>query len=85
MIFNLVAIGILGVFGYLLLSSISREYPSLLSSTIAVYYIENISLTGALNAVTAILIDYRIYDTLGELLVIFITISGIILLIGRRS
>lgn len=84
MIFNLVALGILGFFGYLLISSISQDYPARLSSTIALYYIENISLTGALNTVTAILIDYRIYDTLGEILVIFITISGIILLIGRR-
>ncbi len=51
----------------------------------AAYYLEHLSLTGALNAVAAVLLDYRVYDTLGEVLVIFITISGIIMLIGREK
>ena len=52
---------------------------------IATYYIEHLSLTGALNTVVAILLDFRAYDTLGEILVIFVTISGITMLIGRKT
>jgi len=44
--------------------------------------------TGAANTVTAILLDYRAYDTLGEATVIFVSILGayaILRRIGRRS
>lgn len=44
--------------------------------------------TGAANAVTAVLLDYRAYDTLGEATVIFVAILGayaILRRIGRRA
>jgi multisubunit Na+/H+ antiporter MnhB subunit len=43
--------------------------------------------TGAVNAVTAVLLDYRAYDTLGEATVIFVSILGayaILRRVGRR-
>jgi multicomponent Na+:H+ antiporter subunit B len=44
--------------------------------------------TGAANAVTAILLDYRAYDTLGEATVIFVSILGAYVIlrpVGRRK
>ena len=39
--------------------------------------------TGAANAVTAILLDYRAYDTLGEATVIFVSIIGAYAILRR--
>ena len=44
--------------------------------------------TGAANTVTAILLDYRAYDTLGEATVIFVSILGVYAIlrrVGRRG
>ena len=83
--FNVFVLFILSFFGFILISSTLRNYPIALTSTIATYYVEHLSLTGALNAVVAILLDFRAYDTLGEILVIFVTISGITMLIRRKT
>ncbi|WP_018247423.1 hydrogen gas-evolving membrane-bound hydrogenase subunit E [Orenia marismortui] len=49
------------------------------------YYIDNgVEDTGAINLVTAILFDYRAFDTLGEATVIFIVVSTISALASRR-
>jgi len=84
-LFNVFVLCLLSVFGFIIISSTLRNYPTSLTSTIATYYIEHLSLTGALNTVVAILLDFRAYDTLGEILVIFVTISGITLLIRRKT
>ncbi|MFO7900798.1 MAG: hydrogen gas-evolving membrane-bound hydrogenase subunit E [Planctomycetota bacterium] len=39
--------------------------------------------TGAANAVTAVLLDYRAYDTLGEATVIFVSILGVYAVLRR--
>ena len=83
-LFNLFVIFVLGFFGLIIILSTRLNYSADLSSIISTYYVENLSITGALNAVVAILLDFRVYDTLGELLVIFVTISGISLLIRRK-
>ena len=41
--------------------------------------------TGVENMVTAILANYRGYDTLGELTVIFTAVAAVISLLGRRD
>lgn len=41
--------------------------------------------TGVKNMVTAILANYRGYDTLGELTVIFTAVAAVISLVGRRD
>ena len=50
------------------------------------YYIENgMEETGAENLVTAILLDYRAYDTFGEVMVLFIAVLGCALILrGKR-
>jgi len=84
-IFNLFVAGVLVVFGFIVISSTLLTYSPQLTSLITPYYIEHLSVTGSLNAVVAILLDFRAYDTLGEILVIFVTISGITMLIGRKT
>lgn len=44
-----------------------------------------VSETGSLNFVTAILYDYRAYDSLGESTIIFGAVSGIVLLLSRKT
>jgi len=49
------------------------------NSELANYYIENAYLqTGASNIVTAIYLNYRVYDTLFEALMLFIGVAAII-------
>jgi len=83
-IFNLFVFLVLAFFGFIVILSTQLNYSLDLTSIISTYYVNNLSLTGALNAVVAILLDFRVYDTLGEILVIFVTISGISMLIRRK-
>ena len=51
------------------------------------YLDQTVEQTGAVNAVTAVLLDFRAYDTLGEATVIFVSILGAYALlrqVGRR-
>ncbi|KYK23349.1 hypothetical protein AYK24_01000 [Thermoplasmatales archaeon SG8-52-4] len=73
------------LFGVIIIVSTMLTYPLNLNSVITEYYLESLHLTGSINVVTAILLDFRIYDTLGEILVIFVTISGIMMLIWRKN
>ena len=83
--FNLFVLFVLGFFGFIVIFSTQLDYSKILDSFISPFYVNNLYLTGALNAVVAILLDFRAYDTLGEILVIFVTISGITMLIGRKK
>jgi len=80
----LLAAGILTVFGFIFFSTKHLSYPMVLTSEMSLFYLEHLSQTGAINAVSAILLDFRAYDTLGEILVLFATISGV-MLIARRE
>jgi len=77
--------GILLLFGIILISLTNLMYSNVLTSKISEYCLENLSQTGAINVVSAILLDFRAYDTLGEILIIFVTISGVVLLVGREK
>jgi multisubunit Na+/H+ antiporter MnhB subunit len=62
--------------------------PSMIANTDApsrTYISEGLKETGAPNAVTAVLLDYRAYDTLGEATVIFTAIVGAVVLLRRKS
>ncbi len=50
------------------------------------YYLNNvIKQTGAVNAVTAIVVNYRGFDTLGEVTVLFIASTGVAALLWRKK
>ncbi len=66
-----------------LIYGLQIEHSDKKSSEITDYYIENSGSTGSRNLVEAILLDYRAYDTFGEVMVLYIAISGVIIL-GRK-
>lgn len=80
----ILSIGILTLFGFIFFSTMLLNYPNVLTSEMSLYYLEHLSETGAINAVSAILLDFRAYDTLGEILVLFATISGVMLITRRE-
>jgi len=48
------------------------------------HYLDNgLAETGASNIVTAIILDYRAYDTLGEVTVLFVSVLGAIVIMRR--
>ena len=50
------------------------------------YYLENVKeQTGAVNAVTAVVVNYRGFDTLGEVTVLFIASTGVGALLWRKK
>ena len=54
------------------------------NSNISQYYIDHgVADTGALNMVTAIYLDYRAYDTLGEATVFFAAALGVFMLLRK--
>ncbi|GAB6100298.1 Na(+)/H(+) antiporter subunit B [Halanaerocella petrolearia] len=77
------------ILGIVLLANFSSVLPEshkvVNKDSISNYYIEQgVKDTGSINLVTAILFDYRAFDTLGEATVILVVVSTISLLAGRR-
>ncbi|MFP4000777.1 MAG: hydrogen gas-evolving membrane-bound hydrogenase subunit E [Thermoplasmata archaeon] len=66
-----------------ILQSTSLDHEDKSDSPMSDYYLENHEETGAINLVEAILLDFRAYDTFGEVLVLYISISGVIIL-GKK-
>jgi len=63
-----------------------KELPSFGSPVMSVakkYLEEGISKTGAVNLVTAVILDFRAYDTLGEATVLFTSLIGIMAVLRR--
>lgn len=84
----LVLIGVLWIFlllGVLALPAFG-SFPerSKAVQSVATYYLENtVAHTGALNVVAAIVWDYRGYDTLGEVTVLFTAACGVAAMLRR--
>ena len=82
-------ISALAVFVVLLISAgvyVVRELPPFGSPLREVtrYYVEHgLSRTGAANLVSAILLDFRGYDTLGEATVLFTSVIGVLTVLRR--
>ena len=49
------------------------------------YLSEGLEKTGAANIVTAVLLDFRAYDTLGEVAVLFCAVTGALSVLRRRA
>ncbi len=64
----------------LLIQGMDLSHEDKSESPLTDFYIENHEETGAVNLVEAILFDFRGYDTFGELLVLYIAITGVIIL-----
>ena len=46
---------------------------------------EGVNKTGAVNIVSAVILDFRAYDTLGEVAVLFTSIIGIMAILRRKG
>jgi multisubunit Na+/H+ antiporter MnhB subunit len=72
------------IWGALLITASSLHY-GLPAGDAASHYIERSGEeTGSSNMVTAIIVDYRLYDTIGEITVLFTAILGVTLILGRN-
>jgi len=78
LVFAVGAAGVLPPFG-------SPAVARVADAPAATYLEEGLSRTGAGNIVTAVLLDFRAYDTLGEATVLFGAILGAMALLRRRS
>ena len=81
---------ILGVIGFILLSSILTgpehlQYGAPKPKVSSVHVKSAVQETGALNMVTAIYLNYRVYDTLGEAVVFFAAALGVFMLLKRED
>ncbi|MFW6189598.1 MAG: hydrogen gas-evolving membrane-bound hydrogenase subunit E [Planctomycetota bacterium] len=77
-VFAVGALGTLPEFGVPAVSRIG-DAPS------ATYLTQGLSRTGSGNIVTAVLLDFRAFDTLGEATVLFAAVLGALALLRRRS
>ncbi|MBU0672896.1 MAG: hypothetical protein KJ732_07720 [Candidatus Margulisbacteria bacterium] len=74
---------VLIVLGYFILNAVQLDYGRPRSG-ISEYYVANgVAETGALNLVTAIYLNYRVYDTLGEATVFFASALGVYMLLRK--
>ncbi len=81
-----IVISLLLSLGIILLLNFSHlPEESLIADNVSKHYISSgVKETGSLNLVTAILYDYRAFDSLGESTVIFAAVSGIVLILSRK-
>ena len=47
------------------------------------YLTEGVAKTGAVNLVTAVILDFRAYDTLGEATILFTSVMGVMAVLRR--
>jgi len=69
--------------GGLLVELLSLDYTKAVGSY--AYYVAHWKEVGIPNLVTAILADWRAYDSLGEATLLFAAVTGFYLLLGRRK
>jgi len=66
--------------------SINPEYGKLRNLGHINYYLENgIQDTGAVNLVASIYLNYRTYDTLMETIVLFMSLMGVSIFLGKKG
>ncbi|MGM0509640.1 MAG: hydrogen gas-evolving membrane-bound hydrogenase subunit E [Thermoplasmatota archaeon] len=71
------------LFVSLLIFTLQMDYSDKEHSSLNDFYRENADSTGATNLVEAIILDFRAYDTFGEVMVLYIAIAGVIILSKR--
>lgn len=78
-----VTIILLFVITFVLVTGLQLKHKEKADSPLKEFYIENHKQTGSVNLVESILLDYRAYDTFGEVMVLYIAISGVMIL-GKK-
>ncbi|RCW88551.1 multicomponent Na+:H+ antiporter subunit B [Halanaerobium sp. DL-01] len=80
-VITILAVSGAAVFFNLKVMSLYKDIPRGISRYFISFGLQD---TGSLNLVTAILYDYRAFDSLGESTVIFGAVSGIVLILSRK-
>ncbi len=78
LLFGLHMIEVLPAFGL-------RNYVDLAGNPTLHYLKDSLAETGAANVVAAILLDYRVYDTLGEVTVLFVSLLGVWVVLRKKG
>ena len=77
-------IALIAVVAIMMIPAFTIDFGNPVETSTDDYYIDNTEVeTGSANAVTAIVFDYRGFDTLGEATVLFVAVSGLIMLFRR--
>lgn len=82
---RIVTIIILLIIAFFLFGAIKINYGYPASGVSQYYLSHGVADTGALNIVTAIYLDYRVYDTLGEATVFFAAALGVFMLLRKSG
>ena len=83
MLNTILTLTVLMVFAIILVVSVQFAYPSV--DTAKNYCLENgPTETGAVNLVSAIYLEYRAFDTLGETVVLLLSITGVLFFLKQR-
>ncbi|AEH24830.1 Na(+)/H(+) antiporter subunit B [Pyrococcus yayanosii] len=86
MVKRLLAILVLLIIGYWLAQGLANVPFGENKMLVGQYYLDHVKeQTGAVNAVTAVVVNYRGFDTLGEVTVLFIASTGVAALLWRRK
>ncbi len=82
---KLASLAIVSMLGVVIMTTFYYVYNIEIESLLAEHYVNlGVEETGAINLVTAVLFDYRAFDTLGEATVIFTAASAVAMLIPKR-
>ena len=82
---------VFAVFGFILLTASYYAFTELpafgnAAERVSQFYIQNaIAKTKAANIVSAIILDFRAYDTLGEATILFTSVIGVLALMRRKG
>ena len=70
----------------IIIISIDLEYGQPKSKEFSQYYLkQGLNDTGAMNLVAAVYLDYRVYDTLIETVILFMAVAGITFFLKREK
>ena len=80
---RITAIIVLLILAFFIFSSVNLEYGHPRPGLSEYFIAYGVAQTGALNMVTAIYLNYRVYDTLGEATVFFAAALGVFMLLRK--
>ena len=64
----------------IILTSLNLDHSNKKHTDISEFYRNNVEETGSQSIIESILLDYRAYDTFGEVMVLYIAIAGVLIL-----
>lgn len=82
---KVISIITLAILAFFLFGSIKLDYGHPKPGVSGHYIAQGVAETGALNMVTAIYLNYRAYDTLGEAVVFFASALGVFMLLRKEG